>query len=91
MKSQSMTDLVRRSIALPRNLLENAQAAAPPEFRQNFNRLVTVALKEFIARQKQRSFQEEMALMAADPQIVAECSAIERDFAGAEQDGLNDD
>ncbi|MFH0729050.1 MAG: hypothetical protein V2B19_22265 [Pseudomonadota bacterium] len=91
MKSQSTSDTIRRSIALPRNLIENVQAAAPPELRQNFNRLVTVALREFVTRQRQRSFQEAMALMAADPQITAECAAIESDFTGAEQDGLPDD
>ena len=67
---------VRRSVALPRQLVEAASAVAPPELAQNLNRLVTVALQEFAARRKARAFEEAMAQMAADPAIRAECSAL---------------
>ena len=82
---------VRRSVALPRQLIEAASAVAPPELGQNLNRLVTVALQEFVARRKAREFEEAVAQMAADPAIRSECAAIERDFGIAEADGLRND
>ncbi len=79
---------VRRSVALPRQLVEEASAVAPPELGQNLNRLVTVALQEFAARQKARTFEDAMAQMGVDPAIQIECAAIERDLRIAEGDGL---
>ncbi len=64
---------------------------APPELRQNLNRLVTVALQEFAARRKQRDFEEAMAQMAADPAIQTVCALISKEFAAAETDGLKND
>ena len=91
MKSKASPKTVRRSVALSRQLVEEASALAPQDLRQNFNRLVTVALQEFAARQTARTFEEAMAQMAADPAIRAECAAICHDFAIAEADGLKDD
>ena len=90
MKSKPSPKTVRRSVALPRQLVEEATAAAPRELRENLNRLVTVALQEFAAHRRARTFEEAMAQMAADPAIRAECAAISRDFAIAETDGLKD-
>ena len=91
MKTKPLPKTVRRSVALPRHLVEEVSALAPQDLRQNFNRLVTVALQEFAARQTTRTFEEAMAQMAADPAIRTECAAICRDFAIAEADGLKDD
>ena len=52
---------MRRSFALSRQLVEEASAAAPLHLRHNLNRLVTVALQEFAARQKAREFEEAVA------------------------------
>lgn len=82
---------VRRSVVLPRRLIEEASAVAPPELGQNVNRLVTVALQEFAARRKAREFEEAVTQMAADPAIRNECAAIDKDFTSAETDGLRDD
>ena len=82
---------VRRSVALPRRLIDEACAVAPPELGQNLNRLVTVALQEFAARRKAQAFEAAMAQMAADPAIRSECAAIERGFSIAEADGLRRD
>ena len=90
-KTERFTKTLRRSVALPRQLVEEVTGLAPPELRQNLNRLVTMALQDFVARQKARSFEEEMARMAADPTIRAESAAISRDFAVAEADGLKND
>ena len=82
---------VRRSVALPKNLIDEASAVAPPELGQNLNRLVTVALQEFAAKRKTPAFEEAMAQMAADPAIRSECAAIVRDFSVADSDGLTRD
>jgi len=91
MKTKALPKTVRRSVALPRQLVEEVTALAPQDLRQNFNRLVAVALQEFAARQTARTFEEAMAQMAADPATRSECAAISRDFATTEADGLKDD
>ena len=78
---------VRRSVALPRHLVEEASALAPPELRENLNRLVTVALQEFAAKRKTRAFEEAMAQMATDQAIRRECAAIERDLGSLKRTG----
>jgi hypothetical protein len=55
------------------------------------NRLVTIALQEFVARRKARAFRKAMADMASDPAICAENAAIAREFAAAGTDGLPND
>lgn len=84
----SAAKTVRRSVALPRRLVDEASASAPPALRTNLNRLVTVALQEYAGRRKARAFEEAVARMAADPAIQAECAAIGREFSSAERDGL---
>ena len=91
MKTKTSPKTIRRSVALPSRLVEEATAKAPRDLRENFNRLVTVALQEFVARQTTRTFEDAMTRMAADPAIRTECAAIGRDFAVAEPDGLKDD
>jgi metal-responsive CopG/Arc/MetJ family transcriptional regulator len=83
--------IVRRSVALPRTLVEEVTSIAPAPLRENFNRLVSTALREFVASQRAKAFERAMQKMAADPEIQAECRAIERDFANTELDGLPDD
>jgi metal-responsive CopG/Arc/MetJ family transcriptional regulator len=85
------SSIVRRSVALPRPLVEEVMAAAKPEARHNLNRLVVSALREYVAARKARAFEQAMAQMAADPAIRKECAAIAREFAPAESDGLDHD
>ena len=91
MKSKVSPKTIRRSVALSRQLIDEVSKVAPPELKQNLNRLVTVALQEFAAKRKEDAFEEAMAQMAADPAIQSECTAISRDFAIAEADGLKND
>lgn len=91
MKRKPSPATIRRSVALSRQLVEEATAVAPPELRHNLNRLVTVALQEFTAQRRERAFEEAMGRMAADPAIRAECAAISRAFRIADQDGLKGD
>lgn len=88
MKARPLPRTVRRSVALPRHLVEEVAAVAPPELRQNLNRLVTVALQEFAGRRRARAFEEAMARMADDPAIRLESAAIVKAFAPADGDGL---
>jgi hypothetical protein len=82
---------VRRSVALPQPLVEEAVKLAPEELRHNLNRLVVVSLQQYIAARKAAAFEEAMARMAADPAIQNECGAIAREFAPADLDGLRHD
>ena len=91
MKSQPRSALVRRSIALPRELVDGAKSVAPSEIGDNFNRLVIVALENFTARRKKRAFEETMNQMGSDPEILAECRIIKKKFLKTEKDGLNSD
>lgn len=79
---------IRKSVALPREAVEDAIRFAPKELKKNFNRLVLTALKEFAGHRKALSFEQEMAAMAADAAIQAESAAISKEFATAESDGL---
>ena len=79
---------IRRSIALPNELVEELRAVAPPELRDNFNRLVTFILIDFTRRQKKYQFETAMAGMANDPAIREMCSFLSEEFTEAENDGL---
>ncbi len=87
MRSKAKSNTVRRSVALPRRLVEEASSLAGPELRHNWNRLVTIALQEFAAR-RQMAFVQAMERMAADPALRSECRAISREFRRADADGL---
>jgi len=91
MKTKHRSQIIRRSVALPKSLVAEVTALAPPEARKNLNRLVTVALKDFAARQKARAFEESMAKMAIDPAIQGEGASISREFRVCESDGLEHD
>jgi len=88
---RSRTPVVRRSVALPQHLIQEALAWASPESAGNLNRLVAQSLAEFIARKKDSAFEDAMAAMAADPAIRKECAAIAEEFASADLDGLGRD
>ena len=90
MPKKTLARTVRRSVALPRRVVEEVTAVAPGELKGNLNRLVTVALEEFTRAQKARAFEEAMARMGADPTIQAECGAIAKEFAATEADGLRE-
>lgn len=85
---QPKSGTVRRSIALPEQLVKEAIRSAPSDLGDNFNRLVTFALQEYIARRKAAAFEEAMARMASDPAIQAESRRIGREFAATDMDGL---
>jgi hypothetical protein len=90
MKSKIRSQIVRRSVALPKSLVAEVTALAPPEERKNLNRLVTVALKDYAARRKAIEFEEAMTRMAADPAIQSEDASISGEFRVCEGDGLKD-
>ena len=91
MKRRPVVTTLRRSVALPRALIGELNAVAPPELRTNLNRLVILSLQEYVSRRRRQEFASAVAAMAEDPQVQAECAAIARDFAAAEMDGLGND
>jgi hypothetical protein len=82
------SNIVRRSFALPRDLVDQVLALVSEDQRSNLNRLVTVSLQEFVARRRQEALEKSMAAMAADPDIQRESTRIMDEFAAAEADGL---
>jgi metal-responsive CopG/Arc/MetJ family transcriptional regulator len=90
MKAEKRGNTVRRSVALKKQLVEEVLRLAPPEIAGNWNRIVTQALREFVARKKEQEFDEAMARMARDPKIRALSGEISREFQAAEEDGLGE-
>lgn len=64
---------IRRSIALPSELVEELRTVAPPGLQDNFNRLFNFILTDFTRRQKKYQFETAMAEMADDPSIRDMC------------------
>jgi hypothetical protein len=91
MKRRPSATTLRRSVALPTALIGELNSVAPPELRTNLNRLVILSLQEYVARRRRQQFDCAVAAMAQDPQVLAECAAIARDFAVADLDGLAND
>jgi hypothetical protein len=84
------TKKVRRSVVISSELAEALVTVPRTSARTNFNRIVTVALEEYLQRQQQKSFMEAMRHMAEDEEIQRECQAIAQEFGSAETDGLDD-
>lgn len=80
--------LIRRSVALPRQLVEDVLACASPELANNLNQLVTASLREFVSRRKAEAFDEAMRQMAADPEIQSASTDITAEFTATDMDGL---
>jgi hypothetical protein len=89
LKAKRSSSVVRRSFALPKQVLEEAAELAPPELRGNWNRLVRTALEQFIIQRKRQRFALGMAEMAKDPQALAVDRKISEDFSVADVDGLS--
>jgi hypothetical protein len=68
--------------------VEVARELSEPDLRDNLNRMVTIALEEYVTSRRRALFKAEMAKMAADPDIQTELSRIQGEFEGAEMDGL---
>lgn len=88
MKKHSKAQTIRRSVALPRRLLEEISNLAPTDAAKNWNRLVIAALEEYAERHRRASFEAAMAAMAADPAIQRETKKINKAFRKTETDGL---
>ena len=91
MKRRPGSSTLRRSVALPSALIGELKSVAPPELRSNLNRLVILSLQEYVSRRRRQEFESSVAAMADDPQVQAECTAIAKDFAATEMDGLRND
>ncbi len=79
---------VRRSVALPKTLVDELARTAPPELKSNLNRLVIVALQQYVKSQERLAFDRAMDQMAADSKVQREIANIEQEFKGTESDGL---
>lgn len=88
---KSKDKVIRRSVAIPSQLLEEIHNVTEPALRTNFNRVVVTALRDYSARKKGEAFENQMAQMAADPGIRSEMEQISLEFSIADQDGLPHD
>ena len=88
MTSHTTSTTVRRSVALPGELAEEALVLARGEDITTFNRLVRRLLERYVQERRAAEFAAAMAEMARDPAIRAESESITRAFRPAEKDGL---
>jgi len=79
---------VRRSIALPSELLEALLGSAPSSVKRNLNRMIRAAIEEYVAHRTQAEFARAMEEMAADPQVRREHATISSEFRKTASDGL---
>lgn len=89
--AKSRDKVIRRSVAIPSQLLEEIHNVTEPALRTNFNRLVVTALRDYSTRKKEEAFENQMAQMAADPGIRSEMEQISMELSYTEQDGLTRD
>lgn len=82
---------VRRSVALPSDLAEEALQLARTEGSTTFNGLVRKLLERYVEERRAAAFAASMSRMARDPAIQAESRAITAHFLAAENDGLKDE
>ena len=87
-KKHKKAQVIRRSVALPRRLVEEINALAPHDAAPNWNRLVISALEEYAQRLRRARFEHAIAAMAADPAIQAETKRINKVFRKTDADGL---
>lgn len=80
--------MIRRSFALPAELVAQVSDAAPPEYRGNLNATVRAALEEYVRARRRRAFEKEMEEMAADPQVRAVNREIFAAFEPIDGEGL---
>lgn len=90
MKARKESKSIRRSVALPESLAAEAMAVAPDQPQKNFNRVVVLALTEFVAARKREAFVKSMEMMAADSAVVSECAVVHEGLMQTEMDGLTD-
>ena len=89
MNKKTQAKTVRRSFALPSKLIDEARLVSSKEEAPNLNKIVTIALQEYVSNKKRRDFETAMLAMGNDPEILRECATINQDFAQTEMDGLS--
>ena len=84
-KGKPRSTVVRRSVVLPRKIVEEVEAQAPADLQGNWNRLVRTALEFYVHERKRLAFAGSMARMADDPEIQAVSRRIGDEFAAARE------
>ena len=79
---------VRRSFVIPSKLIDEVLSLDAADKTMNLNKLVTIALQEYVDNKKRREFEKSMLAMGTDPDILRECASINEDFTATETDGL---
>lgn len=79
---------IHRSFLIDSELVSEARRLVPRELSGNLNRIISMALQEYVAKLQWESFEREMARMAADRSLRGESTRITEAFRRAEADGL---
>lgn len=87
--AHSPSPTIRRSVALPADLVDEALKATPADERPSFNALVRRLLEDYVRARRARAFAAAMEEMAHDPAIVRESAAINDELSTADDDGLD--
>ena len=90
MSSPTFSPAIRRSVALPAELVKEAHAWRRNPFATTSTGWFKTPWKNTSATEKALAFEESMALMARDPGIHYECGALEQGLEPTEGDGLGD-
>ena len=88
MKQSTKLSTIRRRVGLLGALVKKLSAVTPAERVADWNRLMTVGLREYAARRRALAFESQMAAMAADRGVQGECAIIGKEFSVADLDGL---
>ena len=89
MSKRAQAKTVRRSFALSSKLIDEALMASTEAKGINLNKLVTLALQEYVSNSKRREFEKLTQEMGTDLDILRECAVINKEFTKTEMDGLS--
>jgi len=75
-------------IQLLEELVGEAIKVAPRSMRRNPSRIIERALRFWIDARKEHQIDRDIARMGKDPQVIAECGKINKEFEQCDADGL---
>ena len=80
--------VVRRTVAVPRALVDEAQSYSNDPTKTSFNDLIVLALQEYVENRRALAFAQALTEMATDPQILEQSRRIDAELQPVEADGL---
>jgi hypothetical protein len=78
------------TIRLPDALLAEARRIAPRSLKRDPSRLLEHVLQRWVAERKEHLIDLEITRMGKDPNVIAECRKINKEFELCDGDGLKE-